>query len=115
MNRYFEELFADFGMNEHEMMGNMIFRIGNNQMSYDHWRETLSEDERSFAHSLVKKVDEEFYHLLEAVSTKGMTAYEYHLFSEIMIYYITHDAEMGWALPNVGMLYGESVSRELQI
>ena len=111
MVKYFEELFATMNEEENILIGSMIYRIGNENMSFDTWVETMSEEERAFAHALLMKVDEEYFHLLEEASAAGMSAYEYHLFAEIMLYYTTYNVEMGWAVPSIGKLYGSSVER----
>ena len=106
MNRYFEALFANFDEEEDVLMGEMIILIGRNDMSFDFWRESLSEEERDFAVTLARRVDDEYYHLLEDNCEN-----ELNLFVEIMLYYVTYDAELGCELPAIGMLYGEAMRR----
>ena len=103
MNRYFEELFASFSEEEEERMWDMIVSVGNKNLPYTLWKDSLSDEERDFAIALAQKVDDEYYHLLEDNPGNEMI-----LFVEVMLYYVTHDAQIGCELPAVGLLYGEA-------
>ena len=103
MNRYFEELFASFNEGEENRMWEMIVGVEKKNLPYHLWKDSLTDEERDFAMAIAQKVDDEYYHLLE--DNRGN---EMILFVEVMLYYVTHDVEMGCVLPTIGLLYGEA-------
>ena len=105
MNRYYEELFTAFTEKEHEMISDLIIRVGRNNESFNLWSASLTEEERSFSVALARKVDDEEYHILE--EDEGQ---ELLLFVEILLYYTTYDADLGIELPSVASLYCEAMN-----
>lgn len=110
MVRYFHEMFSAFNEDEHSLMVDMIFRIGNNNLSFDLWRETMTEEERLFSVALEERaIKEYYYHIDDTLDDNNL-----NLFTEIMLFYVFYDVEdigLVWALPAVGPLYGEAIRR----
>ena len=106
MIKYFEELFSTMSEEENIMLGEMVIKIDRKEMSFDDWRESLSEEERKFALELERKVDSEFYNILDDESENQL-----YLFAEIMVYYVTYDGNMGCELPAIARLYSEAMQR----
>ena len=109
MNQYFKELFDGFREEEHWYISDMISRIGNKDLSFFSWSETMSKEERSFAYSLADKVDTEYYGGLINDDCWSNLA----IFVEIMIYYIVYDDNCSWAMPNIGLCYAQAVNSVL--
>lgn len=105
MNRYFKELFDGFCKEEHNLIGNMIIRVGDTGLTFYSWSVTLSEIEKDFVTNLAHKVDTELYGGL--IEEDGWT--EFTVFAEIMIYYTAYDSEFGVLMPNIGLFYAEAV------
>lgn len=106
MNRYFKELFDGFCEEEHWYISDMIQRIGNNDLSFYAWSETMSAKERCFVSSLANKVDTEYF----GGQIDDDCWSELAIFAEIMIYYTVYDIELGWAMPEIGLCYAEAVN-----
>ena len=49
MNRYFEELFTSFSEEEEVRMWEMAVSVGNKNLPYDLWKDSLSDEERDYA------------------------------------------------------------------
>lgn len=65
---------------------------------------TLSDTEKQFAAVLATKYNNEF--LCGALEEN-----EIYLFSELLLYYSIYDPELGWAVPGIGIVYGEAMKQ----
>lgn len=99
------KLFDGFCEEEHNLIGDMIFRVGNTELSFYSWSATLSAIEKDFVVNLAHKVDMELYDGI--IEEDGWT--EFAVFAEIMIYYTAYDTELGILMPSVGLFYAEAV------
>ena len=104
MNQYYKDLFDNMGLDERNILCDMIFRIGNADLSFNDWKSTLSDTEKQFAAVLATKYNNEF---LCGVIEEN----EPYLFPELLLYYSIYNPELGWAVPNIGIVYGEAMKQ----